>query len=148
MAFISLKNATIGKLVENKGATNLWIVDSLPQNSSPACELLSVTAEQGDTIVHIVKKWLDSAGIKPHAHQNKRDAQFSNLIKHNPWLVFVVENAHFISKKSFINFFLIAEQTKGVVLQGDILELGGKIFDNNRFMQRVDIGIHAGHVFE
>lgn len=148
MTFIDLRGIGVGKLVENNNSTNLWVVDYLPANTNPVCELLSVTAEQGDTIVHIVKKWLSGSGIQPHAHQEKRDIQFFDLIKHNPWLVLVVEDAHLISKKSFTNFSLIAEKTRGVILQGDILALGAKIFDNDRFMQRVDIGVHVNDVFK
>lgn len=148
MTFVNLKNATLGKLVENNSTTNLWVVDKLPSNINPMCELVTAVAEPNDTITDIIKKWLSEAGIIPHLHQVKRDVQFQDLITHNPWLVFLVREAHLLSKKSFINFFLIAEKTKGVVLQGDILELGGKIFNNDRFMQRVDIGVHVNDAFE
>lgn len=146
MSFVNLKNATIPKLV-SEDAINLWVVDKLPPEGLSPYRLLTVVADENDTIYQIQKKLLIAIGIKPHREHYKRAVQFGTFLKNNINLLLIVKNAHLLKKESFTSFVLIAEQAQAVILQGEILSIGAKTLANSQFIQRADFGVYVDDVF-
>lgn len=130
--WVSNERATIAKLVEHG---RLWIVDKLPTLGVPKHDVWEISAEEGDTLNKLIRRWANT----PLPHGNEASEQrFTEMIKASGSLVLVLQDAHLLKGEQLMGMRFFSENYAPVILVGDVLTIGAKIIHNKNaaeFMQ-------------
>jgi hypothetical protein len=130
--WVSNERATIAKLVEHG---RLWIVDKLPPLGLPKHDVSEISAEEGDTLNKLIRRWANTTLTHGNEASEKR---FTDIIKASGSLVLVLQDAHLLKGEQFTGMRLFSENFAPVILVGDVLTIGAKVIDNKNaaeFMQ-------------
>ena len=130
--WVSNERATIAKLVEHG---RLWIVDKLPPLGLTKHDVWEISAEEGDTLNKLIRRWANTP--LPHGNEAS-EKRFADIIKASGSLVLVLQDAHLLKGEQLMGMRLFSENYAPVILVGDVLTIGAKVIDNKNaaeFMQ-------------
>jgi hypothetical protein len=130
--WVSNERATIAKLVEHG---RLWVVDKLPPLGLTKHDVWEISAEEGDTLNKLIRRWANTP--LPHGNEAS-EKQFADIIKASGNLVLVLQDAHLLKEEQLMGMRLFSENYAPVILVGDVLTIGAKVIDNKNaaeFMQ-------------
>ncbi len=122
--WVSNERATIAKLLEHG---RLWIVDKLPPLGLPKHDVWEISAEEGDTLNKLIRRWANTP--LPHGSEAS-EQRFTEILKASASPVLVLHDAHLLREEQLMGMLLFSENYAPVILVGDVLTIGAKVIDN------------------